>query len=395
MKILDKTPYRTATGVIDMAGRLQGSLKYGMSWYARIQAQDAAIAILDKVLGENCVLIRNATLPDTEIDLPLVLVCPQGIFLINVTHERGVYRAKDDEWGTVRSEKFVPAAINQVKRTLRMARVLQLYLEKAGLKDLPVIDPILMSADPGTHIESTRPAVRIIMSDALERFAISINQGRAILKADTIFKIVKTTLTGVEKKTESAESAAKTAQALPSSGGRDTTDALFASSEQQDANALGFSFDEEPAARQAPARPATQRQPGAQQSGAAQGAGSQYASYQSTGSQDGGGQNAGYQESAYPERDFQNTGFQDFGSQTGESGALDAQPFDAPRAESQAFDATQPDASLETESRPAAGAPKKKGLFGLTPRQLIILGALLLFWLCSVAVFFVYIIFFS
>ena len=91
MKILDRTPYRTATGAIDMAGRLQGSLKYGMSWYARVQAQDAAIAILDKVLGESYVLIRNATLPDTEIDLPLVLVGAQGIFLINNTFNRLPY----------------------------------------------------------------------------------------------------------------------------------------------------------------------------------------------------------------------------------------------------------------------------------------------------------------
>ena len=361
MKILDKTPYRTETGEIDILGRVQGTLTHGLNWYARLQAQDVVIAILEKVLGEKYVLVRNVTLPDTEIEIPLVLVGPQGVFLINVMHERGVYRAKDDEWGTVRGEKFVPAAINQVKRTLKLGRVVQVYLERAGFKDLLVVDSILMSADPGTHIESTRPAVRIIMSDALERFAISINQGRAILSAEAIYGIVKTILTGPPKKEEPA-SQATSATATPASGGRDTTDALFAGTQQQDLESLGSSYNEEPASGQVSPHPTGQRQPAANQSGAPQNA-------------------------EPPRASFQNTGYQ--GLESGEEGLrnVDAPAFDSSQANTPDFDTSQPEALPETESSPQDPAPKKRGLFGMTVAQLGILVALLLCWLCSMAVF--------
>jgi hypothetical protein len=362
MKILDKTPYRTETGEIDIVGRVKGSLSHGFSWYARVQAQNVVIAIMEKVLGEKYVLVRNVTLPETEIELPLVLVGPQGVFLINVAHERGIYRAKDDEWGTVRGAKFVPAAINQVKRTLKLGRVLQVYLERAGFKDTLVVESILMSADPGTHIESTRPAVRIIMSDALERFAISINQERVILSADVIYGIVKTIMTGSPKKAGSAASN----PATPTSGGGDSTDPLFTGAQQQDSESTGFSYSGESP------RSATQRQPAVYQPGPPQNAESQRASFQNTGFQDAGAQNTGYQESSY-----QNTGFQDevFRDEV-------FQDVDAP-----VFDASQPDAQPETGSRPQTPAPKKKGLFGMTTRQLVILGVILLCWLCSISLF--------
>jgi hypothetical protein len=196
MKIVDKTPYRSESGEIDILGRLQGTLKYGLTWYNRIQAQDVVIAILEKQLGNSYMLVRNNTLPNTEINLPLVLVGPPGVFLINVTHEHGVYSAKDDEWGTMVGERFLPARINQITRTLTFGRVLQVYLDRQGFKGMFAVESILMAADPGMHVESTRPAVRIVMSDALERFATSLGQGRVILNAVTANDIVQTLLVG-------------------------------------------------------------------------------------------------------------------------------------------------------------------------------------------------------
>ena len=196
MKIIDNTPFRTESGQIDLFGRAQGVLKFGLSWFARLKAQDTVIAVLDKILDPHFVLLRNITLPDTEIDLPMVLIGPPGLYLINVTHDRGVYRARDDEWGTISGEKFVPAGINQVQRTIKMGRVLQLYLDHAGYKGTLAVEPLLLAADPGMHIESVRPAVRIVMSDALERFAISMNQARPIFNTIRINDIVHTILNG-------------------------------------------------------------------------------------------------------------------------------------------------------------------------------------------------------
>jgi len=196
MKIEDKTPYLGENGEIDILGRLQGTLKYGLTWYNRLQGQAAVIAIMEKQLSNSYTLLRNVTLPNTEINLPLVLVGPQGVSLINVTPEHGVYRARDDEWGTMVGDRFVPAGINQVQRTLTFQRVLQVYLDRQGFKGTVVVDSILMAADPGMHIESTRPAVRIVMSDALERFAASMAQGRIVLNAPAVNDVVQSILVG-------------------------------------------------------------------------------------------------------------------------------------------------------------------------------------------------------
>jgi len=330
MKIIDKTPFRTESGEIDIMGRIKGTLSHGLSWYDHVQAQSGAIAIMGKVLGDKYTLLRNVTLVDTDIELPLVLIGPQGMFLINVTHERGVYRAKDDEWGTMRGEQFVPAAVNQVKRAVQLSRVMQVYLERAGVKDL-LIEPVLMSADPGMHIESTRPAVRVIMSDALERFAISINQGRTVLGFDVIDRIIKIILNGPKKKDEPIPE--------PRLAPENQTDSSTFSN-QNESGSSDFIFNEEPSI------------------------------FQSEPSQS----------AASPDRDFQ-----DLQSQSGFFNDTDAPAVDP----SQARAAAKP----KSDKKRTAAAPKKKSLFGLTSAQLVILGAILLFWLCGMVGFAAYIYF--
>jgi hypothetical protein len=259
MKIVDKTPYRSEAGEIDIMGRIQGTLKYGLTWYNRIQAQDTVIEIIGKQLAAGYTLLRNITLPGTEINLPLVLVGPPGVFLINVTHEHGVYQAKDDEWGTMVGDRFVPAGINQIGRTSTFGRVLQRYLDIQGFKGMLVVESILMAADPGMHIESTRPAVRIVMSDALERFAASLAQGRVLLNAPVINSIVQAILVGRQQKPApepgSAPSPSSSAPAETETSSFETY--TPGQSESQSgafsSDPLAYSFDNQQPAEQPPA----------------------------------------------------------------------------------------------------------------------------------------------
>lgn len=340
MKILDRTPYRTETGEIDLIGRIRGTLQYGLNWYPQLEAQKAVIAVLDKVLKDGYVLARNVTLAETEINLPLVLLGPQGVFLINVIHERGVYRARDDEWGTVSGEKFAPAAVNQIQRTLKLGRVLQVYLDRAGFKDQVNVESLLMSADPGMHIDSTRPAVRIILSDALERFAISINQARPTLNASTVFKVTKIIMNGPEEKAEAAPIPANMPQpAAPSETQSSSTDSGFGSKNDD----FKFSFDETPEKTETS---------------------SHY---------------------DFGEADTQNNPFQDGAFQNATFQESEAQPENSP---------AQADQQPERSQIRTAGS-KKKGLFGLTTPQILLLSGLLLFWLCAMAAFAVYIFYFA
>lgn len=216
MKRIDKTPFRSESGEINIVNRVQGMLKYGMTWYDRVKAQDAVAEILGRQLGGQFVLLQNIVLPGTEIDLPLVLIGPPGVYLINALHERGVYLARDDEWGTLTGETFVPARINQVKRAMTMAKVLQVYLDRNGYKGF-LVEPVVMSPDPKLHIDSTRPAARIVMSDAIDRFALSLLQSRPIFDVNTVMDLEHLLLTGKSRQEALAEGQALE-DAAPSSG---------------------------------------------------------------------------------------------------------------------------------------------------------------------------------
>jgi hypothetical protein len=292
MKIIDKTPFRSETGEMALLDKIQAVLGKGLPWLNRVDAQDKVVPVLEKQLGRNFMLLRNVTLHETEIETPLVLIGPPGMFLILVIGDRGVYRARGDEWGAISGDKFVPAKVNMVSMTMRLSQVLQKYLDRAGFQNLVTVEPILMAADPGLHIESTRPIVRIVMSDALERFSVSLNQGRAILSPEMIAALAQAMLSGRKLKLE------QPAQAGPKPA----------------ASNSAFAFDDEPVSSSAPA-----------------------------------------------ELDF--------------SFADDSPTDDA-------------DAMLDKPAAAKPGAGKSaKGPFGFTRQQWLILGGIVALWLCSMAVF--------
>lgn len=260
MKHIDQTPYRSESGEINILNRAQGMLKYGMSWHGRIKAQDAIAAILGRQLGGQFVLFQNITLPETEIDLPLILLGPPGVYLINALHERGVYMARDDEWGTLTGETFVPARINQVRRAMTMAKVLQVYFDRLGQKGF-LVEPVVMSADPGLHIDSTRPAARVFMSDAIDRFALSLIQARPVFEMNMVAELERVILTG---KSRQAAAPAEGKETQPEAGG-----AAFFTPEAGGSGELDFSFTDETEAAEPgaeglpPASPYPNKAPGA------------------------------------------------------------------------------------------------------------------------------------
>src|SRR5258706_4729812 len=173
MKIIDKTPLHDEKGQMSFIGRIQGALKYGLSWSAELDAQQNVIAQLDRILEKGFVLIRNFTLPNSEIVIPMILLGPGGVTVISVTTIKGFFEAKGDQWNTLVNGQAQPASINLLNRVTRFARAVQVYLERQKI-DLPgMVEPVLIAADPGAHIESMRPAARVVMSDAVKQFGTS------------------------------------------------------------------------------------------------------------------------------------------------------------------------------------------------------------------------------
>jgi len=191
MKIIDHTPYLDSNGQLNPVNRVQATLKYGLSWPAKLEAQRTVIAQLNRAIEKGYTLFRNQKLGTSEIIIPLILIGSSGIYVLEATPLKGFYRARGDEWGTITNGRFQPADINILSRTARMAKVLQVFFERQGVKLAAPIEPVLLAVDPGMHIESVRPVVRVVMSDAIDRFAASVLTGRVIYNSPTVNEFVE------------------------------------------------------------------------------------------------------------------------------------------------------------------------------------------------------------
>ncbi len=190
MKIIDKTSQQDANGNIGIVARAQGTLKYGLSWYAELEAQKTVIAQLERVLEKGFVLIRNFTLPNSEIVIPIILLGAGGIWVIYVTNVKGNFEAKGDQWNIVNNDgKSLPAPINYISRVTQLGTVFQKYLKIQKVEMPNAVETVLIAADPGAQIESVRPMVRVVRSDAIKQFASALLQAPPVWRTDFIHEL--------------------------------------------------------------------------------------------------------------------------------------------------------------------------------------------------------------
>lgn len=190
MKVIDKTPFQDEKGNFSLVHRFQAVVEYGFNWFAEIEAQKTVIAQLDRVFEKGYTLIRNLNLEKSQILEPLILVGPPGVFVISVTPVSGYFEAKGDEWNVIRNDRRAPAQVNLLKRVLRLARAVQVYLNRQNVFLPGVVEPVLIAAHPGVHIETLRPIVRVVLGDAVKQWAASLEQARPILRSDAIHEVV-------------------------------------------------------------------------------------------------------------------------------------------------------------------------------------------------------------
>ena len=269
MKIIDKTPLQDENGNINVIARVQGTLKYGLSWFAELEAQKIVIAQLDRSLEKGFVLIRNFTLPNSEIVIPLVLIGAGGIWVIYVTKEKGNFEAKGDQWNTVNNDgKALPASINFIDRVSKLAIVFQKYLKIKKVEMPGPVEAVLIAADPGAQIESVRPIARVVRSDAIKQFANSLLQARPVWRTDFIHEIADRIIDARPPEelqpvvpAPASQQTISRANALAQTIGQGTA---------FNSNELGFAFEEseaKPVAQSpadAPARPQTRPKPAPQ-----------------------------------------------------------------------------------------------------------------------------------
>ncbi|MFN8412195.1 MAG: NERD domain-containing protein [Anaerolineales bacterium] len=238
MKIIDKTPMLDEKGQLTLAGQIQGRLKYGLSWPLELEAQTQVVAQLMRVLDKGYVLIRNFTLPNSEIIIPIILLGPSGVTVIHVTTVKGHFEAKGDQWNVDTNGSIQPAKINLITRVSRFARAVQVFLERQKVELTTPVEAVLIAVDPGAHIESMRPVARVVMSDAIKQFATSILQARPIWRADFAYGLADRML----DPTPPEQQTPVIAPPLPQGPSR--AQAIFNAEEAPLSDDLGFAFEE-------------------------------------------------------------------------------------------------------------------------------------------------------
>ncbi|MBW8010679.1 MAG: hypothetical protein FVQ83_05465 [Chloroflexi bacterium] len=190
MKILNykekekKSDGKGFAGLMDQINNLLG----GESTTSK--SQDIIIEHLNKVLDNSYSLLLNYPLPHLDVEIPMILVGPSGMRVLYPFGQRGIYRAKEDAWFEMndRKRKFEPGKENLVALTSNLAQAVHKYMENNGV-NLLEIEPIMMFSDPGSHIDTARPVVRIVPNDAIEKFASSLLQIPAALSNEDIYSI--------------------------------------------------------------------------------------------------------------------------------------------------------------------------------------------------------------
>jgi hypothetical protein len=190
MKIVDQTPFYKEKGELSLIDRGKAIMQFGTSWFKEVEAQKSVIAVLGKALDKNFTILVNVIPAGLDARIPLILVGPTGVYVMSITPLKGMFRAKGDQWGTISGNTFRPAKPNLLTRTERMARAIHVFLQRQGYSDLNGVEAILLSSDPTANIDSMRPIIRVVMRDALERFAVSVAQGRIVMNPESAYDIV-------------------------------------------------------------------------------------------------------------------------------------------------------------------------------------------------------------
>ncbi len=192
MKVLDYSPIPFDGGNLAFQDRVKGIFQFGFNWISEMKSQEVLIAHLNRVLDNRFTILRNVPLPDGGVTIPLLLMGPHGVTMLYNSPIRGIYRAQADSWEIMdsRMRNFKPAKPNLIRRTELMAKAFENYLKQNGFEI--DVNGILVFTDPGIHVNTMRPEIRIILMDAIERFATGFLGAEQVITVEDVRNIRNT-----------------------------------------------------------------------------------------------------------------------------------------------------------------------------------------------------------
>jgi hypothetical protein len=148
---------------------------------------EAILAHFLKGLDNRFTMLYNLQLESIGPPFPPILVGPAGLVVLNISNEKGFFKVKDDSlWKMEKtSHRNNPVRPNLIKQSQEYAKKLATILDVHG-KSHPEITPVLIFANPGVHIETINPALRIVLMDGVDSLITSFLNSDEVLKPNEI-----------------------------------------------------------------------------------------------------------------------------------------------------------------------------------------------------------------
>lgn len=206
MKLIERSSITGEIQKPNFFDRVQGIIKYGLSWDDDRKAQDILIQHLRTALDSKHTLIRNVPLSGSAMPLPITLLSPSGIRLVYTTGIKGIFRIKEDGWYILQEKKdsYISYRPNLIRRTILMARGLANHLHKNGFPFVET-EAVMFFSHPGIHIDTEAPSVKIVQADGIDYLIKEILQGQSILSEIEIEQIVESLSSTQTEKTKSRQ----------------------------------------------------------------------------------------------------------------------------------------------------------------------------------------------
>ncbi len=157
---------------------------------ADVKAQEAVIERMGRILDNRFTLLRHW--PGFPADaLPgVVLVGPGGVWVLHISPVRGVFRAEGPRWeGDNGRGEYKPARPNLIEAAQRLQTAAADAL--AGLEDAPAPEAAVLLVQAGAHVDSRRPAVRVVPADGIDRFFAAQLKVQPPLGGDMLSRILE------------------------------------------------------------------------------------------------------------------------------------------------------------------------------------------------------------
>lgn len=197
MRIYNFSEIKPKKGKLKYSDQLLGALKFGFSWPKKMAAQSKFLAILDQSVDQRFSAFQNYPISDTGVEIPLLFVGPPGIRVIMLTQDRGMYRAQESHWLELSGKQFRPAKINLIRQTQLYIRAVQKMLEELQYPDI-VVDGLIVGMDPGVHVDTQRPEIRVIQYDALRNLGKQLTQEEPLLSPEKVYHLVTALIQATE-----------------------------------------------------------------------------------------------------------------------------------------------------------------------------------------------------